>query len=108
MTKRKRGEAHLLGGIAGARDGVRGLLGGGLLARRLESAADGVGGALGLVGALLKGGLLGVGLQAGGGLVGCARVSARVLVGRGEQVLHCRLLVLWRKESDMFAVDVVV
>lgn len=72
----------LLGGaLVAARDGVGGLLGGGLLAGGLDRAGNVVGGALDLVTSLLKARLLGVGLQAGGSLVG-GGLAARKLLAR--------------------------
>ena len=71
----------LLGGVVvGARDGVRDLLGGGLLARRLGRASNVVGGALDGVTSLLEARLLGVGLQAGGSLVGGGLAAETLLV----------------------------
>lgn len=72
----------LLGGIAGrAGDGVRGLLGGALLAGRLGRAGNVVGGLLDGVTSLLEARLLGVGLQAGGSLVGGGLAAGRLLEG---------------------------
>ena len=71
----------LLGGVVvGARDGVRDLLGGGLLAGGLGRAGNVVGGALNGVTSLLEARLLGVGLQAGGSLVGGGLAAEELLV----------------------------
>jgi hypothetical protein len=70
----------LLGGVvAGARDRVGGLLGGGLLAGGLGRAGNVVGGTLDGVTSLLEARLLGVGLQAGGSLVGGGLAAERLL-----------------------------
>ena len=80
----------LLGGaLVAARDGVGGLLGGGLLAGGLGRAGKVVGGTLDLVASLLEARLLGVGLQAGGSLVGGGLAATELLVRCQEDRPFC-------------------